>query len=399
MNTAEIIDLYSLQVMLREGISEIIPNRVWVKAEIASVQVKSNGHCYMDLCQNIDGKTVAKVKATIWRNQYLPLISYFREATGGDLKSGMEVLFNVLVNYSEVYGLSLTVYDLDANFTLGAAELKRQQTIKKLESDGLLTRQQELTLAALPYRLAIISARDAAGYGDFCRQLDDNEAGFHFEHTLFEATMQGEYAPQSIVDAISLIESAGIATGTSCPRNDETISSNLGNTDSGFDAILIIRGGGSALDLACFDDYGLCFAIANCSLPVFTAIGHDRDYHIADMVAHEFVKTPTALAEIFIDCYTTEDQRVESYRNRLKMAFINRLRAMENAVELLQSRIHAADPRNILHRGYTLVTDSKGVVQKSAAKLQNGDEVRLLFSDGELIAQILSISKSLAKKS
>ena len=286
------VDLYELQLMVREGVEAALPSRVWVCAEVASVQVKANGHCYIELCRNRDGRTVARAKAVIWRNVYGPLSIYFREAAGEDIKAGMEILAGVQVSYSELYGLTLTIYEIEPAFTIGAAELQRRQTIARLQEEGLLDRQKLLTPTAVPYRLAVISARDAAGFGDFRRHLEENEYGFVFSVRLFEAAMQGEAAPESISDAIASVEAA--------PEK--------------YDAILIMRGGGSSLDLGCFDDYGLCFTIANCGIPVYTAIGHDRDSHVADMVAFRAVKTPTALADLFVDALAAEDERISSQK-------------------------------------------------------------------------------------
>lgn len=360
------LDLYELQRQMREGIEEIFPGKLWVKAEIASVQVKANGHCYMDLCQTRDGKVVAKAKAIIWRSQYIPVIAYFTQTTGQELKAGMEVLARVMVSYSELYGLSLTIDELEPRITLGAAELQRRQTIEQLERDGMMDRQASLVPARLPYRLAVISARDAAGFGDFKRHLLENEYGFSFELSLYEASMQGEAAPASISDALARVET------------DAT----------GYDAVLIMRGGGSALDLSCFDDYGLCLAIANCPVPVYTAIGHDKDHHVADMVAHDYVKTPTALADSFIDALAAEDELIASFSTRLRLAFSSRLSEMGSRVDMLAARIKAADPRNILSRGYTLVTDASGVVLKSSAGLSAGDRISVLFEDGRISATI-----------
>lgn len=356
------IGLLELQEQLREGIEDIFPERLWVCAEVASVQVKANGHCYMDLCQSVDGKVVAKAKAVIWRSRYLPVSMYFREAAGGDIAPGMQLLMRVQVTYSELYGLTLTVDEVEPQFTVGAAELERRRTIARLEEDALMDRQRGLELAALPYRLAVISARDAAGYGDFCRHLSQNEYGFVFEVGLFEAAMQGKDAPASIVDALARVECS----------------------DEPFDAVLIMRGGGSALDLACFDDYALCFSIANFPLPVFTAIGHDRDTHVADMVAFQAVKTPTALADVFIGAFAAEDELISSYGTRLRLAFTGKISMMESRLDVLQSRIRAADPRNILSRGYLLATDSAGVVIKSAAGVPVGGKIDVMFSDGTL---------------
>ena len=358
------IDLAGLQALLRAEIENAFPERVWVRAEIASVQAKANGHCYLDLCQSRDGRLVAKAKAVIWRSRFVPLRAYFREATGGDLAPGMEVLLRVQVSYSELYGLSLTVDEIEPQFTLGAAELQRRRTLEKLAADGLLDRQQGLEPPLLPYRLAVISARDAAGFGDFRRHLEENAYGFVFRVDLFEATMQGQEAPASIVDALQAVECAA----------------------EPYDAVLLMRGGGSALDLACFDDYGLCFAIANCPVPVYTAIGHDRDVHVADQVAFDAVKTPTALADRFIDAFAAEDERISAFGTRLRMAFQARLAAMEQRIAALGERIRGADPRSVLSRGYALVTDARGVVVKSAALLPAGSKFSVLFADGTIRA-------------
>ena len=363
------VDLYELQLMVREGVEAALPSRVWVCAEVASVQVKANGHCYIELCRNRDGRTVARAKAVIWRNVYGPLSIYFREAAGEDIKAGMEILAGVQVSYSELYGLTLTIYEIEPAFTIGAAELQRCQTIARLQEEGLLDRQKLLTPTAVPYRLAVISARDAAGFGDFRRHLEENEYGFVFSVRLFEAAMQGEAAPESISDAIASVEAAS----------------------EKYDAILIMRGGGSSLDLGCFDDYGLCFTIANCGIPVYTAIGHDRDSHVADMVAFRAVKTPTALADLFVDALAAEDERISSFGTRLRLAFSSRLAAMDSALDLLAARIKSADPRNLLARGYTLVADASGRVLKSAVSVRPGDGVRVLFADGSLEAEVKSI--------
>jgi len=360
------VDLLTLLKVVKEGLEELFPESLWVKAEIASVQVKSNGHCYLELCQSTEKGVVAKAKAVIWRNNYLSLSRFFREAAGGDFRPGISVLVRARVNYSELYGLSMIVDDIDPAVTVGEAEIRRQRTIEQLSAEGLLEKQRGLVMTELPYSLAVISASDAAGYGDFCRHLSDNEYGFAFDVTLFEATMQGESAPESIADALAAVEAS----------------------KKKYDAVLILRGGGSALDLACFDDYGLCFSIANCPVPVLTAIGHDRDRHVSDLVAYDSFKTPTALADMFIDALALEDEHITSYSTRLRLAFQSKISMMSSRLDVLQSRIRTADPRSILERGYSLVTDTGGVVRKSASGISEGDVLKIIFSDGEVIVKV-----------
>ena len=380
----DFLELLELQTLIREGIEESVPGPVRVRAEIASLQHKANGHCYLELCESGPRGPVAKVRAVIWRNRFEPLSLKFVQSSGGPLAPGMSLVFEVTVSYSELYGLTLIIEDIDLEHTLGEAELQRRKTIERLEKEDLMDLQKELAIPDVPYSLAVISAPDAAGYGDFRRHLLENEYGFAFSVQLFPATMQGDTAPDSIIESLSRIESV----------------------QEEYDAVFILRGGGSVLDLACFDDYALCAAIARFPLPVYTAIGHDRDVHVADMVACGSVKTPTALADLCIDAVAAEDERISALQSRLRIGFASKISAMEASADrllhrislsflsrisvaeaglsALEARIGASDPRNILSRGYALVTDSAGRIVKSAAPVSVGDALQILYSDGKL---------------
>lgn len=366
----DVIDLYTLQTLLKEDLENAFPSRIWVKAEISAVKSRPGGHCYMELSQSDGTGLVAKATAIIWSSKFRIISPYFQSVTGIPLQEGISVLVQVQVNYSQLYGFSLIVNDIDPEYTVGDKERERQETIARLKAEGLLEKQQSLALPALPYRLAVISAPDAAGYRDFMRHLHENEYGFVFHTELFEAVMQGVSAPSSIADALERVSSARPA----------------------FDAVLVLRGGGAKLDLACFDDYEVAAAIARCSVPVLTAIGHDQDYHICDMVAWKFVKTPTALADVFLDMYADEDQAVASYGARLKMAFLNKIAAMSSRIDLLESRILGADPRKILSRGYVLVLDDKGVVVKVSEGRHTGDKISVMFADGTIGCTVDSVT-------
>lgn len=364
----EFLNLLELQTLVREGLEEMFPRRLWVRAEVASVSAKLGGHCYLELSQTEDERVVAKTRAVIWASKWRVLKPFFESVTGESLRPGIEILVQVQVTYSELYGFALSVTDINPEFSLGKKEDLRLKTIKRLQDEGLMDLQKELAFPTLPWRFAVVSAEDAAGYGDFMRHLGENEFGFRFEVRLFPAVMQGEACPQSVADALHEIAECG-----------ET-----------FDAVLLLRGGGSALDLACFDDYVMARAIALCPLPVLTAVGHDRDYHVCDMVAYSFLKTPTALADELLGIFEAEDARLGEFASRMRLAFVNRLNAMEMQLQSLLTRITGADPRNILKRGYVLVTDGKGVVVKRASSLNEGDRIRVMFSDGTVEAGVIS---------
>lgn len=380
----EFLDLLQFQSRLKEGVECLFPNRLWLRAEVSSIKARPGGHCWLELSQSDDRGLVAKASAVVWSSKYRFLAPYFESVTGSPLQEGMVILVEIQVSYSQLYGLSLIVNDIDPEYTLGLKELERQKTIARLQSEGLIGLQKELDLPVLPYRLAVVSAEDAAGFRDFVKHLEENPYGFKMEVTLFSALMQGAECPASIVAALDSVLEA----------------------DEPYDLVLIMRGGGSKLDLACYDDYGLSAVIAQFPLPVFTAIGHDQDYHVCDMVAHSYLKTPTALADELISIYEDEDAALTSFVSRIRLAAAAKISAAESRIDLLkarlfsqmamkiaqheaalkvmEARIAAADPRRLLERGYVLALDCDGVVMKNAAGRKTGDNVVLMFPDGSL---------------
>ena len=380
----EFIDLFEFQTRLKQGIECLFPTRLWVKAEVSAVKARNGGHCYIELSQSDEKGLVAKANAIIWASRYRFIAPYFESVTGSPISEGMMILVEVQVNYSQLYGFSLIINDIDPEYSLGIKELERQKTIGRLEKEGLMALQQELSLPLLPYRLAVISAEDAAGYRDFTRHIAENPYGFEVSLELFPALMQGAECPQSIVAAMDAVLESGVE----------------------YDAVLILRGGGARLDLACYDDYGLASVIAQYPLPVLTAIGHDQDFHVCDMVAYEYLKTPTALADFILSIYEDEDARLSSFQTRMRLAFGGRISAMESSLDVLrsrirgtfalkmaamesalqvfQARINASDPRKVIERGFALVLDADGRVVKGAEGRKTGDKVSMMFADGTI---------------
>ena len=384
----EYIDLFEFQSRLKDGVECLFPNRLWIRAEVSAVKARQGGHCWLELSQSDCNGLVAKASAVIWSSKFRFIAPYFESVTGSPIREGMVILVEIQVSYSQLYGLSLIINDIDPEFSLGVKELERQRTIERLHKEGLMGLQKELVLPQLPYRLAVISAEDAAGYRDFIRHLEENPYGFSFDITLFPALMQGVECPRSVISALDSVMEC----------------------DGDFDVVLVLRGGGSKLDLACFDDYEMAAVIAQFPLPVLTAIGHDQDYHVCDMVAHAYLKTPTALADEILSIYEDEDARITALqtrvrvasvgriaasesgldvlRTRVKAAFAVKIAAAESALQVLQGRIRSADPRKILERGYALALDAEGRVMKGVAGRNVGDEVSMMFSDGTLRCKV-----------
>lgn len=276
------ITLSELNSLVKDTLKVAFPEQLWVVAEIGELNVNRTGHCYIELVEKNTATDVitARSRATIWSWQYRFIQPYFESSTGQELKAGLKVLVSVSVEFHEVYGLSLNIKDIDPAYTLGDMARKRQDIINKLSEEGVFDMNKEIPLADIPSRIAIISSPTAAGYEDFMNQLHDNAAGFVFYTKLFPATMQGNDAAKSIILALE----------------------NIYEYETLFDAVVLIRGGGSQMDLSCFDDYDLAFHITQFPLPILTGIGHDKDESISDMVANTQLKTPTAVAEFLIGC-------------------------------------------------------------------------------------------------
>ena len=386
------IGLLALQEQVKRHLEDHFFESVWLQAEISELKQNPSGHCYLTLVEKDprSNALLARASAVVWASTWRMVKPYFEAQTGRSLAPGLSVLVRVQVSYSVLYGLSLVIYDIDPSFTVGELELARQRTIARLEAEGMFDMNAQLSLPLLPRRLAVVSSPTAAGWRDFRRQLEGNEYGFRFRLQLFPAVMQGDAAPESIIGALDQIAA---------------------EADS-FDAVLILRGGGGAMDLVCFDDYELAVNVAQFPLPVLTAIGHDHDFHVVDMVAHTHVKTPTALADWLLDRFSGEAWRLDTLVQRLHLAVrthaaaqLGALEALKirlvhavldrhadalHALDLLERRVEAADPRRALDRGF-LIALKDGHRTDRAAAFTPGDRLTLLFRDGSVEAEVSKV--------
>lgn len=408
------LTLFELNQLVRATLDTHLEPSYWVIAEIGSLQVNQKGHCYMELVQKEEEQIKAKIRATIWSYNYRKLGSWFEGITGMPLKTGIKVLFNVAVQFHELYGMSLNVRDIDPNFTLGERARKRQEIINRLRNEGLFDRNKSIFLPLAPQRIAVISSSTAAGYGDFVNQLRDNIYGYTFSITLFNSVMQGFEAEESIVKSL------------------EAISNKLDD----FDVIVIIRGGGSQVDLDCFDSYEINKSIATVQLPVITGIGHERDESIADMVAHTHLRTPTAVSDFFINGLIQFDSLLQEYTDRIKRQFEKLLFSeetklrnlhhlvqrfvvsiiskqsndLENALIKLKDKvshyvqkcnlslvhkreaINLLHPNNVLRRGYTM-TVINGKVLRADTDIVIGELLKTFTENSIIGSKITSVKK------
>jgi exodeoxyribonuclease VII large subunit len=399
------LTLFELNSRIKSAISQALPDLCWVIAEIAESKCNQKGHCYLDLVEKEDHKTIAQMRATIWAYDYRTLSRKFELAARTQIRPGIKVMLLVSVSYHEVYGLSLNVKDIDPAYTMGEMALRKKEIIGRLRKEGLLDLNKELPLPLVPQNIAIISSPTAAGYGDFINQLDNNPYGYRFSHALFPAMMQGAETEGSVIAAFDRVEKSGRA----------------------FDIAVVIRGGGSVADLSSFDSYELARRIATFPLPVITGIGHEKDDTIADIVAHTKMKTPTAVAEFLISgarsfeeriigiedalrlfserllgdaAYTlnalagrlalvplhitaSHQARLDSHEKGLRVSVRQYLQHKQNKLASLEQAVRLLDPVNVLKRGYS-ITRHNGKALRDATLVRKGDVIETQLYKGRI---------------
>ena len=391
----------------------------------------------MELIEKNEGSNIpiARASAKCWSNVWMLIKPAFIRMTGQEVRAGMKVMLQVHAQFHPQYGFSWIVDDINPEYTMGDMMRKRQEIIRQLKAEGVFELQKELHFPIFAQRIAVISSETAAGYGDFCNQLETNEYELYFHVELFSAVMQGDHVEQSIINALNQINS----------REDD------------FDCVVIIRGGGATADLSGFDTLSLAENVVNFPLPIVTGIGHERDESVLDMVSFQRVKTPTAAAAYLIDhlastlmrvenaqtqivdsvrralevekmrvqhigihipvlfsvVRTKQEARLDGLSQRLLMklketmkqtnfhlstlqsrilpTLQNRLSIEQHRLEILEQRARLLDPSLPLKRGYS-ITLCNGKTVRNAKDLKIGDTIITRLEKGEVESRVERLS-------
>ncbi len=427
------LSLYELNSLVRDVLAVSLPESYWVEAELSEAREAYGGHCYLELIQKdgLSNTPVAKAHAVCWRTRWMTVKPKFERVTGQRIHAGMKVLLRVHAQFHENYGFTWIVDDIDPNYTMGDMARKRMEIVNTLKAEGVFDLQKELSLPMFCQRIAVISSATAAGYGDFCNQLEDNPYCLRFHTRLFPAVMQGEGVEQSVIAALNAIN---------------------GEWEQ-WDCVAIIRGGGATSDMSGFDTLALAENVANFPLPIITGIGHDRDESVLDMISFRRVKTPTAAAAFLVDhlsetyarvvnaqetvvnCVKRRlqvermrldklsaniptlfslvktrqgayldrlmnrlvsgmqwrvqqaDRRLDSLSRNIPSAMERRMTKESHRLQLLSQRIKAQDPELLLKRGYSItLKDGKSV--RSAEQLKPGDIIETRLSEGIVRSEV-----------
>ncbi|MBP5380926.1 MAG: exodeoxyribonuclease VII large subunit [Bacteroidaceae bacterium] len=409
--------LYELNQLVQETIEEGFPDTYWVQGELSEGRAGYGGHFYGELIQRDEENSaiIAKARVNCWVNTYRKVAKEFEAMTGETLRQGLTVMLEVTVTFHPQYGYSLNILDIDPSYTLGDMSKRRQAILRQLEEDGILHDNQALSLPLLMNRIAVVSSSTAAGYGDFCNQLEQNEYGLRFQYRLFPALMQGGKVEESVTVALTQI----------AEEADQ------------WDAVVIIRGGGATSDLSDFDSYPLAACIAQFPLPVITGIGHERDETVLDYVAHTHLKTPTAVAAFLIEHQLETATRLEELQRTITSAVTNRLvqeqqhiarlssvlplafrsvrerqehrlqtllqrlntahhdrsQRESHCLDLLEQQFRSFDPALLLRRGYSItLVDGRPV--RDVARLKAGQQLTTRVENGEITSIIQTCKKN-----
>ncbi len=383
----QIFSLKQVALSIEKTIASRYNQQYWVKAEIHKLNKYPSGHAFPELVEKEDGKIVAQLNGSIWKQHLQRIEKIFIDQVQEPLKDGIQVLMLVRVQFNPTFGLSLQIQDIDPAFTLGHLQKEKDITLKKLKAEGLLQTNQQLPYPLIAKRIAIISAATSKGLSDFYQVLDQNAFGYTFHTQLFEAYVQGDVAVASILEALQEIEK--------CQEQ--------------FDVVVLVRGGGAEVGLTCYNNYELCKGIATFPLPILTGIGHSTNLTVAELIAYASAITPTQLAEMLIAQFREFELRIERLsqgvvqhaqmqiqRNtdkinqvvqNLNWASNQYFKAKQLELEHALQKINLLDPIHILNRGFTITTID-GALLKNISDLENGQLMQTQTNEALIYSKI-----------
>lgn len=402
------MDTYSLKEVhdyIKQVIALNFEESIWIDAEISQLK-EVRGQVYIEFIDKSEGsdQITAKAQGVIWYKSLLFIKKKVGELVDSILQEGRQIRFRAKIEFHEIYGLKLSIEDIEPSYTLGMVEINRQKIIERLKKDNLLYGNTKTNLPKVIKKIAIISSEKAAGLQDFFEHLNSNPYGYNFETTLFDSSMQGKNVERDIV------------------ANLVRIKDDISN----YDCVVIIRGGGSKMDLSYFDNYNISANVAKYPIPVLTGIGHDIDQNIIEMVVHTALKTPTAVADFIVENNLKFEMSIieleNLINNRVKNLVAlntNRLEYLNNSIsnsgalyvsnsinkvdsifkvieyktesvfnkeknklDIISNMLIYSDPKNILDKGYSITTVN-GEIIKSIQNIEKNDIVMTKLADGE----------------
>lgn len=336
---------------INDVLGEAFDRGIWVWGEVTGLSTK-NGHTYFSLVEATPSGGKAQLSVNLWAGVMTKLRPVLKRS-GVTLENGVKVrVFGSLDFYAPFGKISLNMRDIDPRFTLGDIALQREELIRRLRESGDYDRNRELELSPAPLRVGVVTSESSAAWADFRHEIERSGLGFHLR--LADVRVQGESA---VRDVTSAIRSLGL-------RDD-------------IDVIAVVRGGGSRAELATFDAEEIARAIASSPLPVVTGIGHEIDTSIADEVAHERFKTPTACAAGLVERVNAFVTSTEEAWDSIARLATEVLGESNSALRIMANQI-ASRTRSAVDRAEERLGFRSARLHTSVASSLVANEVRVL---------------------
>ena len=348
---------------------------VGVKGEVSGVRYDGRGNCYFSLVDD-----TCLIDSIVWRDN--------AAALGSELRDGLEIIVRGYVNVYKKRGtISLTARSIEL---VGAGDLAKafEEMKNKLDREGLFDPAHKKKLPFFPRKIAVVTAATGAAVQDIIKTVKsrNNVVSLY----VYPSMVQGDGAAPQIAHNIDLINAT---------RND-------------IDIIIVGRGGGSAEDLWPFNEEVVARSIYASRIPVISAVGHEIDYSISDLVADVRAATPTAAAQIAVpDTGDLKEQiddlknsmlrqlknnaqydriKADNVRDMIRQSLRSRIDGLRNETEKMKMILEYSDPRKIMEKGYSIVRDDRGRIIRRSEDVEDGEELGIELSSGKLKVKTLS---------
>lgn len=384
INDKTIFSLLEVTNSIKKTLEERYKSAFWIKAEMNKLNHYSqSGHCFPEIIEKKDGKIIAQIKATLWRDDYQNINQNFLRILKEPLKDGIKILFLAKITFDPAFGLSLQIIDIDPQYTLGDLENEKRETIKKLQLEGIYDKNKKLELSFLPKRIAIISVETSKGFGDFIDVIDKNSWNYKFFYLLFPSILQGDKAVPGIISQLEKIR----------------------KVIHHFDAVAIIRGGGGDVGLSCYNNYELAKAITLFPIPIITGIGHVTNETVCEMIAHTNAITPTKLAEFLIQKFHNFSVPIQKAKEKIadksRRLLSEENTKLESELKLFRSitvSILNNNENRIKNARYAIQQQSQFIIKNSYGKLnvlQAKTRIATKFNLNQLKVAVIQLKEKL----
>lgn len=326
-------------------------NNVMIKGEISDLVNHSlSGHCYFTLKDDKSSIKAVMFAADAKRLNFT-------------LENGMSVVVTGRTAVFERDGVyQIYVKDIIADGK-GKQITALERLKKRLSAEGIFDSRHKLPVPEMPKKIGVVTSLDGAAVRDIINVISRRYP--ICEIYAVNTVVQGENAPDSVCRGIVRAENAGC------------------------DVIIVGRGGGSDEDLSAFDTEKIAYVIYNCKVPIISAVGHETDFTIADLVADLRTPTPSAAAEIAVPSQKMLYDRIDVLEKYSRTAFERYTDSLENQLNQKISEIDLLSPLKVLLRGYSL-TCKDGSILKSSEEVSEGEHIEIHFGKGGAEAEIIS---------